>query len=191
MYIASGCSNRGDDIDLSSLKESDEVLRYQIEYNLARIEELEKQLAELSSLSEDMQVQLSELDTINNLDENEPLNYDELGNILFYISKLKDKDFVRPYGHEEEPYTWYISAEELGLIGKPAIPYLIKNLETKDMYEKAVTLYALLLASQDEEIFDLTNGEYIKVNLFFDDDVVIKNEEIALTWWEKYEYLFE
>ncbi len=72
MYIASGCSNRGDDIDLSSLKESDEVLRYQIEYNLARIEELEKQLAELSSLSEDMQVQLSELDTINNLDENEP-----------------------------------------------------------------------------------------------------------------------
>ncbi len=68
--------------------------------------------------------------------------------MLYYIFKLKDKDYTRPYGHEEEPYTWHIAAEELGQIGKPAIPYLIKNLQTNDAYEKGVTLYALLLASQ-------------------------------------------
>ena len=45
------------------------------------------------------------------------------------------------------------------MVGKPAIPGLIEKLETDDDYERALALYALLLASQHENVKEFTNGE--------------------------------
>jgi hypothetical protein len=55
----------------------------------------------------------------------------------FYLDKLKDLNFTSTYG---EGYTWYIAAEELGKMGKPAISYLIQKLDAKDDYERTQTL---------------------------------------------------
>lgn len=109
----------------------------------------------------------------------------QVADVLYYIHKLKDKDFTSTYGGENEK-TWYTAAEELGTIGKEAIPFLIKNLETNNEYERALTLYALLLASQAEDVKTFTKGEYIEVNLDFDASTHEEYMEIAKAWWEKY-----
>ncbi|PKM95473.1 MAG: hypothetical protein CVU84_05245 [Firmicutes bacterium HGW-Firmicutes-1] len=111
-------------------------------------------------------------------------------NVLYYIDKLKDKKFVSTYGDEQEPSVWYTAAEELGTIGKPSIPYLIENLETTDTYEKGLTLYALLLASQDESLREITNGEYIEAGLTFNEKEQAEFTEVALKWWDKYKDKF-
>ena len=81
--------------------------------------------------------------------------------MFFLLSKLKDPNYTDTYN---EGYTWYIAAEELGMIGKPAIPFLIEKLHTRDDYERTQTLYALLLASQKENVRAFTGGEYVKGN---------------------------
>ena len=106
--------------------------------------------------------------------------------VLYYIDKLKDEDFVSVSGDGENQKIWYTAAEELGKMGKHAIPFLIKNLDTKNDYERALTLYALLLASQDESVAEFTNGEYIDVNLDFDPKVQEGYVKVAKAWWEKY-----
>jgi len=113
-----------------------------------------------------------------------------IGDTLFYIHKLKDEDFISTYGGEHL-YTWYTAAEELGQIGKSAIPYLMKNLDTKNDYERALTLYALLLASQHENVKILSDGKYINVPLDFDSSTHDDYVEIAKTWWEKYKHNWE
>lgn len=110
--------------------------------------------------------------------------------ILYYMSKLKDKSFVSTYGDKDEPSIWYTAAEELGMIGKAAIPYLINNLNTDDSYEKGLTLYALLLASQDTELMKLTSNEYIDAGLTFSQQEQEEYTRNALAWWEKYKSLF-
>lgn len=126
-------------------------------------------------------------------DENEKINeyVNTIGNVLFYIHKLKDEDFTSIYGVGEDTKIWYTAAEELGQIGKPAIPFLIKNLDTKNDYERALTLYALLLSSQHQNLKEITNGEYIKVNLDFNPKTHEEYIKIAKSWWEKYKNNWE
>lgn len=109
----------------------------------------------------------------------------EEAEVQYYIGKLKDREFTGVYG---EGYTWYIAAEELGKIGKPAIPYLIKNLETKDDYETALTLYALLLATQHENVKEFAGHNYIATALDFNIDRHEEMKEIAFMWWERYQH---
>lgn len=107
--------------------------------------------------------------------------------VEMYLDKLKDKNFTDTYG---DGYTWYTAAEELGVIGKPAVPGLIKKLDTTDDYERALTLYALLLATQHEDVNAFTNGEYINVNLDFNSDNHPAMVEEAKKWWDKYKNNF-
>lgn len=107
--------------------------------------------------------------------------------VEFYLDKLKDKEFTGIYNEE---YTWYTAAEELGMIGKPAIPGLIEKLDTQDDYERALALYALLLATQQDNVKSFTNGEYINVNLDFNKDNHPEMVDKALSWWNKYKNNF-
>jgi hypothetical protein len=111
------------------------------------------------------------LDTLENIE------------ILYNIEKLKDRSFTSIYG---DGYTWYTAAENLGKIGKPAIPYLINKLETKDSYEKSLVLHALLLSSQHENVKVFTGGDYIRTTLGFSVEDHDEMTEIAYKWWEKY-----
>ena len=108
-------------------------------------------------------------------------------NVKFYMDKLSDKSYTKLYG---EGYTWYTAAEELGLIGKPAFPSLIERIETKDDYERALVFYALLLATQNENVASITNGEYIEVNLDFDVTQHTAMKEKCMAWWDKYKDKF-
>jgi bla regulator protein BlaR1 len=130
----------------------------------------------------------------NSADEQNPDNAKDLPDtatieekVQFYLDKLKDKSYTGTYG---EGYTWYTAAEELGMIGKPAIPGLIEKLDSKDDYERALALYALLLASQHDNVKSFTNGEYINVNLDFNAETHPEMIEIARAWWEKYKENF-
>lgn len=105
----------------------------------------------------------------------------------FYMDRLKDKTYTAVYG---DGYTWYTAAEELGKIGKAAIPKLMDRLGTQDDYERALVLYALLLASQHENVKGFANGEYIDVNLDFDPSNHKELVERAKAWWEKYKSHF-
>lgn len=107
--------------------------------------------------------------------------------IDYYIGKLKDRSFTTTYGHG---YTWYTAAEELGQIGKPAIPPLMERLETKDDYERSVTLYALLLASQAAELKQATGSEYIDVDAW-DTKQHAASVQTARDWWQKWGHLWE
>lgn len=105
------------------------------------------------------------------------------GSVDYYISKLADKNFIKTYN---EDYIWYTAAEELGAIGKDAIAPLMKKLDTTDDYERALALYALLLASQNENVKSFTGGDYIEVNLDFDAATHPEAVAKAKAWWEKY-----
>lgn len=109
---------------------------------------------------------------------------------LYYLSKLGDKTFTAKYNNNE--YTWYIAAEELGKIGKDAIPLLVENLKTGDPYEKSLTFYALQLASQNDNVKAFTKGEYINVKyaLSFDEAQFAEMSKIVDTWWNKYKNNF-
>jgi hypothetical protein len=103
--------------------------------------------------------------------------------ILKSINKLKDKSYITTTPDET---TLYTAVEELYKIGKPVIPYLITNLDTNDDYERALTFFALRLASQDDSIKQFTKGNFIDINLDFDDRNHPDMKIIATTWWEKY-----
>lgn len=81
--------------------------------------------------------------------------------ISFYITKLKDKSFISTY---DDGYILYTVVEELGEIGMPAVPNLIKKLDTKNVYEKSLVLCALQLTTKNPNISNQTNGEYIKID---------------------------
>jgi hypothetical protein len=78
--------------------------------------------------------------------------------IRYYVSRLGDSTFTSSYG---DGFTWYIAAEELGLMGRPAIPSLIAALDTDDDYTRTQALYALRLASQHRNMQELTKGAYV------------------------------
>lgn len=60
--------------------------------------------------------------------------------LSFYLAKLKDRNFTSTYG---EGHTFHIAAEELGAMGKPAIPHLIQNWTPKTIMRelKSFTLF--------------------------------------------------
>ncbi len=103
--------------------------------------------------------------------------------VAYNIEKLKDKAYIGTYG---DGYTWYTAAEELGMIGKPAIPALIQKLDTKDDYERTLVFYALLLATQHDNVKEFTKGEYINTSLDFNVKTHPEMKKQALAWWEKY-----
>jgi septal ring factor EnvC (AmiA/AmiB activator) len=101
----------------------------------------------------------------------------------FYLEKLKDPDFISTYGDD---YTWYIATEELGKMGKPAIPFLIKKLDTKDNFERKQALYALMLAAQHENVKSFTGGEYVKNDEFPSPEKDTSIIKAWRSWYEKY-----
>lgn len=105
----------------------------------------------------------------------------------YYINKLSDRDYRTVY-NEGSPY--YIAAENLGILGKVAIPRLIQVLDTTDDYERSLALYALLLASQQEDVKAIVGDDYIHVNLDFDTSSHDEAVKIAKAWWAKYQDQF-
>ncbi len=107
--------------------------------------------------------------------------------IDYYMDKLKDTHYYSVYNEDS---IYYTAAENLGIIGKPAIPKLIENLSTTDDYERALTLYALLLASQADNVKTFSGNDYIHTSLDFDSRNHPEQVKIAMTWWEKYKDYF-
>lgn len=91
----------------------------------------------------------------------EDLNTLSADPVAFYVSKLGDKTMVMRYGHG---YIWYVAPEELGQIGKPALPALLRALESSDPYVRTQAFYALKLAAQHPSVVSLTGGEYPQGN---------------------------
>ncbi|RUO26040.1 hypothetical protein CWE09_04755 [Aliidiomarina minuta] len=111
--------------------------------------------------------------------------------IKYYISKLPDRDYTDTYGGEEHPKTWYIAAEALGWIGKPAVPHLMQRLNSRDPYEVMLALYALQLATQDGDITWRTNGEYIRLGTVLDEGYNYENRVIAREWWRRHGHIWD
>ena len=73
--------------------------------------------------------------------------------IQFYVERLGDTSYVAFQPLEDLEVEWYEAAEQLGVIGAPAVPSLIDVLRsTTDDYERTQAFYALLLAAQDYRI---------------------------------------
>jgi hypothetical protein len=55
--------------------------------------------------------------------------------IEFYLARLPDRDYVQYYELQGTKVPWYLAAEELGGLGSPAIPPLMKRVQaTSDPY---------------------------------------------------------
>ncbi|QEH67399.1 HEAT repeat domain-containing protein [Cellulosilyticum sp. WCF-2] len=107
--------------------------------------------------------------------------------VSYYMDKLSDPTYVTTYNTD---YTWYTAAEALGELGKPSIPALIKRLDTTNPYERSLVFYALLLASQAENVKVFTGNDYIHTHLDFNTNTHNAQKMIALEWWEKYKSYF-
>jgi len=113
----------------------------------------------------------------------------EAEEIEFYIDKLPDRDFTETYGHG---YTWYTAAEELGMIGKPAIPHLVRQLSSDDEFVVMLSLYALQLASQDSAVTEKTGGEYIELEgTVLSKESNSRNVQVAESWWNRHRHLWD
>lgn len=110
--------------------------------------------------------------------------------IAYYIGKLPDRDYVRSYGDNDNPRTWYTAAEALGEIGEPAVPALIGRLDTDDSYELMLALYALMLASQDPELKAKTGGDYLQLDTVLTEETNTANLRHAQSWWKRYRGLW-
>ena len=135
----------------------------------------------------------NEKERTTEVSENDPPEVsDELSEaeeIEFYIDKLPDRDFTETYGHG---YTWYTAAEELGMIGKPAIPHLVKQLHSDDQYVVMLSLYALQLASQDSAVTKKTGGEYIELEgTVLTEESKSRNVQVAQSWWNRHRHLWD
>ncbi|MBK7142593.1 MAG: hypothetical protein IPH75_10985 [bacterium] len=82
-----------------------------------------------------------------------------LDTVSFLIRQLGDSTFYSYYGHYDDPPTWWIAPEELGMKGLPAIRPLIAHLDSVKGFELKQTLYALLLASQHKTTKAITKGD--------------------------------
>lgn len=78
--------------------------------------------------------------------------------VTFFIRHLGDSMFVSHYGDYEQPKTWYIAPERLGMMGRLAIAPLIRHLDSAEGFEFSQTLYALNLASQHGSVKTVTGG---------------------------------
>ena len=145
-----------------------------------QITELQNHLNSYNKSLNEFEKRLSELEEQNT----------ELQTFLvdYYIEKLKDPTYT---SITNEDSIYYTAAENLGLIGKPAIPKLIQKLDTANDYERALTLYALLLASQADNVKSFAKNDYINVNLDFDARNHPQKVEVARKWWDKYKSYFD
>lgn len=107
--------------------------------------------------------------------------------VSYYMDQLPDPTYVTTYNTD---YVWYTAAEALGALGKPAIPSLINHLDTENSYERSLIFYALLLASQAENVKTFAGNDYIHTYLDFDPTTHENQKKIALEWWEKYKPYF-
>lgn len=149
-------------------------------------ENLTEQLATIEGNMASYEKSLNEIDKcLADIDE----RHAELETLLvdYYIDELKDPTYTSIYNEE---YTYYIAAESLGQIGKPAIPKLIEKLSTEDDYERSLVLYSLLLASQADNVKAFAGNDYIQTSLDFDSRNHPELVEIARAWWEKYSGYF-
>jgi len=149
-------------------------------------ENLSTQIASLEGSMASYEKALNEIDKrLSDIDD----RHQELEILLvdYYIDQLKDPTYTSIYN---EDYTYYIAAESLGQIGKPAIPKLIEKLSTEDDYERTLVLYALLLASQADNVKAFAGNDYIQTSLDFDSRNHAKLVEHVSDWWEKYSGYF-
>ena len=106
--------------------------------------------------------------------------------VHYYASRLADRGFIDVYGGKEHPRVWYIAAEQLGQLGKPAVPVLYSLIDTRDEYELMLVLYALQLATQDAQLMAETSGEYVQLTTSLEPAANSVNRDIALRWWEEH-----
>ena len=124
--------------------------------------------------------------------QSEPDEYTDRADDLDYnLSKLDDPEFTQTYGDGENEKIWYTAAENLGSIGKPAIPHLIAKLDSDSEHEVMLALYALQLASQDPALQRQTDGNYIALPSVLNPRANRHNRAIALSWWEQFQYLWD
>lgn len=110
--------------------------------------------------------------------------------LQYNLNKLSDPDYTQTYGDGENDKIWYIAAENLGQIGKQAVPHLIEKLDSADEFEVMLALYALQLASQDSELQAQTNHNYLSLPSVLNPRANARNRAIALSWWQEYEHLW-
>lgn len=156
----------------SKFKEQTAALLLQFEALNSSLNTYEKSLNELDKRLSDVEEQNVAL---NNLLVN------------YYIEKLHDPTYV---SIDSEQHTYYLAAEALGHLGKPAIPALINQLDTDDDYERALVLYALMLASQADNVACFCGNDYMHLHLDFDARNHTEAVAAARTWWEKYKSHF-
>ena len=144
-----------------------------------QLNSLQSDLSESKKILQQCQDRLTQLENKSDTVENLLIDY--------YMDKLKDPTFTSIYNNE---YIYYTAAEQLGQIGKKAIPRLIDRLDTTDDYERALVLYALLLASQDNEVKAFVDDNYLHTYLDFDARNHPQQVKVALEWWEKYKSYF-
>ena len=122
--------------------------------------------------------------------EQEPAEGARADDIEYNLQRLSDRDYTQTYGDGENDKIWYTAAENLGEIGKPAIPHLIKKLDSDDEFEVMLALYALQLASQDSELQAQTGNNYLTLPSVLNPRANTHNRAIALSWWQEYEHLW-
>lgn len=110
--------------------------------------------------------------------------------LAYNLRRLSDRDYTDTYGDGENQKIWYTAAENLGEIGKPAIPALIEKLESDDAYEVMLALYALQLASQDEALAEQLGSNYLRLPSVLNPRANNHNRAIALSWWDDYKHLW-
>lgn len=111
--------------------------------------------------------------------------------IEYNLARLSDPDYTQTYGDGENEKIWYSAAENLGMIGKPAIPHLIEKLASDDDFEVMLALYALQLASQDQVLQAQTDGNYLTLPSVLNPRANRHNRAIALDWWQTYQHLWD
>ncbi|RCV91264.1 hypothetical protein [Billgrantia montanilacus] len=111
--------------------------------------------------------------------------------VHYFISRLADRRFIDTYGGDEHPRVWYIAAERLGQIGKPAVPLLFSLIDSTDPYELMLVLYALQLATQDPALLVETGGDYVQLGSVLAESANLENRQIALAWWQRHGWRWE
>ncbi len=106
--------------------------------------------------------------------------------ISFFISMLGDSAFVSHYGDFDQPTTWYIASERLGMMGRPAIAPLMKSLSTAKGFALEQTLYALMLAAQNTNVTPITGGDYPQDPRFKSEYAGMSPVEAWRAWYAKY-----
>jgi hypothetical protein len=108
--------------------------------------------------------------------------------VQFYVERLGDTSYVAFRPLEDICVEWYEAAEQLAIIGAPALPELMRLLlESDDPYEVTQVLYALRLAGQDHRIRLGLGVEIPQHPAAFPEPKVHQAlREAWLAWWRDY-----